>query len=105
LACDAFVASSVSEDTGELGGMAFDCAQVCHLLAGLLARGSASIAPVGELCESLCRRCAKACRAQASSMCAGMGAGCDACAAECHRMLASLRHGGEEKPTGGPYAG
>lgn len=102
LACDRCV---VAIGAGTRSVLAIDCAQACRLLAGLLARGSASIAPVGELCESLCRRCAQACRAHPSGTCAEMAAACDACAAECHRMLASLRHGGEEKPTGGPYAG
>lgn len=102
LACDGGVAAI---DAGAWTRLAIDCAQVCRLLAGMLSRGSDSILPVGELCETLCRECARACRTQVSGACAEIAVACDACAAECHRMLASLRHGGEEKPTGGPYAG
>lgn len=102
LACDRSV---VAIGAGTWSVLAIDCAQVCRLLASLLSRGSAGVAPVGGLCETVCRDCARACRTQVSGASAEIAVACDACAAECHRMLASLRHGGEEKPTGGPYAG
>jgi hypothetical protein len=58
-----------------------DCAEICRLAVGYMARGSELAAAVCEVCATICDACAQACRR---------------CAEECRRMASGRtgsRHG------------
>jgi len=65
----------------------FDCAEVCSVAAGSMARGSAHYADICALCAHLCRQCAAACAVHAatSEACARCARACEQCAMECDK--------------------
>lgn len=84
--------------------LAMDCARLCRETSSLMARCSDFAGVVCEICEMACQRCQESCEKHPEEHSQHCAKACRLCAAECRRMLASLSHGPEDKPTGGPYA-
>jgi hypothetical protein len=63
-----------------------DCAQVCRLAAGFMARGSQHDSAVCALCAMVCESCAEECNRHAMDHCQQCAAACRKCAGECRRM-------------------
>lgn len=64
-----------------------DCAQLCRLAAGLMARDSENAPLLCGTCATLCERCADECEKHAHmAHCKACAEACRRCAEECHRM-------------------
>ncbi len=63
-----------------------DCAQVCRLAAGFMARGSAHDSAACAFCAMLCEACVHECDQHAMDHCSACAEACRRCAAECTRM-------------------
>jgi hypothetical protein len=66
-----------------------DCAAICHLAAGYMARGSELAADVCELCAQICDACAKECAKHPMPHCQDCAKACRRCAEECRRMASA----------------
>ena len=69
-----------------------DCAAVCRLAVGCMARGSELAADVCELCASACDECAKECARHPMQHCQDCAKACRRCADECRRMTTVSAH-------------
>ena len=63
-----------------------DCAAICRLAAGYMARGSARATEVCRLCAAICEACAAECQKHEADHCQRCAAACRACAAKCREM-------------------
>lgn len=100
-ACDMCAAACLQEQ--DVKAMArcialdIDCAQLCRLEAGVMARGSEAAAAVCQACADVCDMCADECGRHPMQHCQDCAAACRRCAAECRRMGSSgagVRGGG-----------
>lgn len=65
-----------------------DCAAICRIAAGFMARGSVHAAEVCELCAHICETCAEECAKHENEHCQACAEACRKCAAECRKMAA-----------------
>lgn len=63
-----------------------DCAAICRLAAGFMARGSDRARDVCSLCAVICEACAVECAKHPAEHCQRCAEACRACAAECLKM-------------------
>ena len=63
-----------------------DCAQLCRVAAGFMARGSAAAVDLCQACADVCDMCAGECGRHPMQHCQECAAACRRCAAECRRM-------------------
>lgn len=95
-ACDHCAAACLEEDaSGQLArciALDVDCAAVCRLAAGYMARSSELAGDLCTACALVCERCAEEC-AQHAHMghCRVCAEACRRCAEECRRMAAATR--------------
>jgi hypothetical protein len=91
-ACDMCAAACLQEDDVKMMArciaLDIDCAQLCRVAAGMMARGSAGAKVVCEACAALCEMCAQECAKHPMEHCQKCVAACRQCAAECRRMAA-----------------
>lgn len=74
-----------------------DCAEICRLAVGTMARGSECAATVCEACADVCDECARECdRHSKMEHCRECAQACRRCAQECRRMVAA--HPGGARP-------
>ena len=66
-----------------------DCAAICRLAAGYMARGSELSADACELCAAICEECAKECARHPMAHCQDCAKACRRCAEECRRMASA----------------
>jgi hypothetical protein len=91
-ACDHCAAACLQEQ--DVKSMArciandMDCAQICRLAVGYMARGSAHAAALCRLCAQVCRACGEECAKHQMDHCQECAAACRRCAEECERMAA-----------------
>ena len=72
-----------------------DCAAICRLAAGYMARGSELSGAICEVCAEVCDVCAQECARHAGmEHCRLCADACTRCAEECRRMAAALMAGG-----------
>src|SRR4051794_1322620 len=98
-ACDMCAAACLQEQ--DVKAMArcialdVDCAQLCRVAAGMMARGSEAAAIVCQTCADLCDMCAEECSKHPMQHCQECSAACRRCAAECRQMggMISARRG------------
>lgn len=64
-----------------------DCAAICQLAAGAMARGSEHAKDFCSLCASLCEACGDECAKHPMDHCQECAAACRRCADECRRMM------------------
>jgi hypothetical protein len=60
-----------------------DCAQLCRVAAGFMARGSESAADLCQMCAEVCDLCAGECGKHPMQHCQDCAAACKRCADEC----------------------
>lgn len=65
-----------------------DCAQICRTAASMMARDSAHVAAICQLCADICRACAAECGKHEMDHCQQCALACRNCAEECERMAA-----------------
>ena len=63
-----------------------DCAAICTLAAGAMARGSEDAVAICKLCADACDRCARECGKHSMDHCQACAAACRRCAEECRSM-------------------
>ena len=63
-----------------------DCAAVCRLAAGFMARDSEKAALICSACGDICEACAAECGKHEMDHCKECAEACRRCAAECRRM-------------------
>ena len=91
-ACDHCAASCLRED--DVTPMAaciaadIDCAALCRLAAGAMARGSEFAAAICRVCAETCRRCGDICAGHEMEHCQACARECRRCAEECAAMAA-----------------
>lgn len=89
-ACDHCAASCLEEkDIASMAGcirLDLDCAQVCRLAAGYMARGSRFAHAICRLCAEVCQACADECAQHEADHCRRCAEACRRCAEECRRM-------------------
>jgi hypothetical protein len=68
-----------------------DCAAICRLAAGYIARGSARAGDVCRLCAEICDACAAECQKHQTDQCRRCAEACRSCAAECRNMSSAAR--------------
>jgi len=89
-ACDNCAASCLQEE--DVSGMRrcialdIDCAALCRLAVGFMARGSDMVAAVCEACAEVCDVCAEECGQHEMEHCKRCATACRKCAEECRRM-------------------
>lgn len=66
-----------------------DCAAVCRLAAGYMARGSQFAQRMCALCADICEACGAECARHAQDHCQACAQACRRCAEECRRMAAA----------------
>ena len=92
-ACDHCAASCLNEpDVNMMAGciaLDIDCAALCRLAAGYMARDSPFAKHLCELCAEVCEACGNECGQHDMAHCQQCAQACNACATECRRMAAS----------------
>src|SRR3989337_174619 len=66
-----------------------DCAAICRLAVGYMARGSELAADVCDLCATICEACAQECAKHPMAHCQECAKACRRCAEECRRMASA----------------
>ncbi|MGV3743202.1 MAG: four-helix bundle copper-binding protein [Burkholderiaceae bacterium] len=69
--------------------LSMDCAQLCRMASGYMARQSEMAGPVCQLCADVCYACGDECGKYASEHCQECAAACRRCAEECLQMARS----------------
>lgn len=97
-ACDHCAASCLREK--DVQAMArciqldIDCAAICRLAAGYMARGSELAGAICEVCAEVCDVCAQECAKHAKmEHCRECAEACKRCAEECRRMAQGVMAG------------
>jgi len=91
-ACDHCAAACLQE--GDVKSMAhcialdMDCAAMCRLAAGSIARDSELAKRICSLCVLVCETCGEECARHEHAHCQDCAAACRACAEACRRMAA-----------------
>lgn len=65
-----------------------DCAAICRLAAGAMARGSEMAKMICKVCADICEACGKECAKFDMDHCRECAEACRRCAEECRRMAA-----------------
>jgi hypothetical protein len=91
-ACDHCASACLSEsDPGSMANcikLDIDCAEICRLAAGYMARGSAQARRICAVCAEICEACAAECDKFTHDHCRECAQACRRCAEECRRMAA-----------------
>ncbi|MBI3899883.1 MAG: four-helix bundle copper-binding protein [Gammaproteobacteria bacterium] len=66
-----------------------DCAQICRLASGYMARDSELARVICEVCAQVCEMCGEECPKYSMEHCQQCAAACRRCAEECRRMVAA----------------
>ncbi|HEX6265313.1 MAG TPA: four-helix bundle copper-binding protein [Burkholderiales bacterium] len=107
VACDHCAASCLNEK--DVKAMArcirldMDCAALCRLAAGYMARGSELAGMICETCADVCDACAQECEKHSMDHCRECAQACRRCAEECRRMASTLS-GGHAQPRARAHA-
>ncbi len=104
LACDHCASACLNER--DVAAMArcvkldIDCAAICRLAVGFMARGSELAADVCDTCATICDACEQECAKHQMAHCQECAKACRRCAEECHRMAsARSRTRAEQRPS------
>lgn len=91
-ACDHCATACLQEDDVKMMArciaLDIDCAAICRMAAGYMARGSESAAALCGMCASVCQACGDECAKHQHSHCQECAQACFRCAEECRRMAA-----------------
>lgn len=90
VACDHCAAACLQEEDPKMMAQCIandiDCAALCRVAAGFMARGSRLATELCEMCARMCDACADECSRHPMQHCQDCAAACRRCAAECRRM-------------------
>lgn len=78
-----------------------DCAEICRLAAGYMARGSEMATAICQACAEVCDACADECAQHQMGHCQECAQACRRCADECRRMAGG---GGTSRTAGAGVA-
>jgi hypothetical protein len=81
-----------------------DCAALCRVAVGSMARGSELAPVICEACERACEACAEECGRHMMDHCQRCAEACQRCAEECRRMAQGLGRAGHQEQVGGAPA-
>jgi hypothetical protein len=99
VACDHCAASCLQmEDASAMArciALDIDCAAICRLAAGFMARGSDLAPTICESCADVCEVCAEECGQHPDEHCQACAKACRRCAEECRKMAGAMPKGGE----------
>lgn len=88
--CDMCSVACLKEDNVKMMGacirLDMDCAAICRLTAGYLARDSKNIEQICRLCAEICDQCAEECSKHDTEHCQKCAEACKRCAEECRKM-------------------
>lgn len=65
------------------------CAVICRVAAGFMARGSEFATDICRVCGEICRACGEECRKHDVEHCQRCADACEHCAEECERMASA----------------
>jgi hypothetical protein len=89
-ACDHCAASCLEEKDVEAMSrciaLDIDCAQICRLAAGFMARNSELAGTLCETCAEICEACGDECERHEMQHCKDCAAACRRCADACREM-------------------
>lgn len=93
-ACDFCAISSLQEpDTKVMArciALAIDCAQMCRLAAGFIARGSEVSTVICQACIQLCEDCREECAQYKMPHCKACEKACHDCINACRNMIVAM---------------
>lgn len=94
-ACDMCISACLKEDDVKMMArciaLDIDCAQLCRLAAGAMARGGEASQAICQACAEICGMCADECSKHEMQHCQDCAAACRRCADECLQMGAMSR--------------
>ena len=79
-----------------------DCASICRLAAGYMARGSELAQDLCGLCAQICETCGEECARFEMDHCKESAAACRRAAEECRRMAGDVSRTTSGRATGAP---
>ncbi|MBW7923997.1 MAG: four-helix bundle copper-binding protein [Burkholderiaceae bacterium] len=89
-ACDHCATACLQEDDVKMMarciGLDIDCAAICRLAAGYMARGSELAQQACRVCAEVCEVCGDECAKHQFPHCQECAQACKRCAEECRRM-------------------
>jgi hypothetical protein len=92
-ACDHCATACLKEDDVKMMArciaLDMDCAAICRLAAGFMARGSDFANQVCALCATICEACGQECAKHQHDHCQACAQACKRCADECRRMASA----------------
>jgi hypothetical protein len=100
IACDNCAAACLQEQDVKMMArciaLDIDCAQLCRLAAGAMARGGEAAEAICAACAQVCDMCADECGKHQMQHCQDCATSCRRCAAECRNMggMASRQQAG-----------
>ena len=90
IACNACAAACLKEDDVKMMtaciAQDLECAAVCELAVGSMARKSPHMKAICALCADICQACADECAKHTHQHCQDCAAACARCAAACQAM-------------------
>lgn len=90
LACDHCAAACLAEKDpkpmARCVALDMDCAAICRLASGYMARGSELASTICQACAEVCEACAAECSKHPMEHCKHCADACRRCADECRRM-------------------
>lgn len=93
-ACDFCAASCLREsDPSPMTrciALDIDCAQLCRLASGYMARDSELAGIICQICAEMCEKCGEECAKHQMSHCQECAHACQRCADECRRMADTM---------------
>lgn len=93
-ACDFCASACLAEDNVKMMArciaLDIDCAAICRLTAGAIARGSEIAPDICRVCAEACRRCSEECRKHDVEHCQECADACEACAEECDKIASVI---------------
>ena len=88
--CDTCASACLKEeDVKMMAGciaLDIDCADICRVAAGFMARGSQLASAICQACAEVCEACADECGKHEAQHCKDCAAACRRCAQECRSM-------------------
>ena len=104
VACDHCAVSCLQEDNPKAMArciaLDIDCAAICRLAAGYMARGSEMAALICQTCAEICEACGDECAQHQMGHCQECAQACRRCAEECRRMAGGAPGTRETASTG-----
>jgi hypothetical protein len=99
LACEHCAASCLQEanpkEMARCIALDIDCAEICHLAAAYMGRGSELASTICATCAEVCETCAEECDKHPMHHCKDCAQACRRCAQECRRMAHGAKTGAE----------